>query len=98
MSKVILQISYEIDPAKREEYLALARELKKHFVDEQKKNYTIYEQKGNKKLFVEEFVCNSMEEYEALEDDMTENSEDLVNRLEALLKDGKAKYATLIEI
>jgi hypothetical protein len=39
-----------------------------------------------------------MEEYEALEDGMTENGEALVNSLEALLKDGKAKYATLIEI
>ena len=97
MPKVILQISYEIDAAKLDEYLALAQELKKHFVDEQKKNYTIYEQKGPKKVFVEQFVCSSMEEYEALEDDMNENSETLVNRLESLLKDGKAKYATLVE-
>ena len=39
-----------------------------------------------------------MEEYEALEDDMDETSESLVNRLEALLKNGKAKYTTLVEV
>ncbi len=98
MSKVILQISYEIKPEKREEYLALAAELKHHFSGEQKKNYSIFEQKGKKNFFIEEFVCDSVEEYEALEDGMTESGEELVNRLETLLKDGKARYATLVEI
>jgi hypothetical protein len=98
MPKVILQISYEIKPENREEYLALATELKKHFAGEQKKNYTIFEQKGKKNFFVEEFVCNSVEEYETLEDGTTESGEELVNRLETFLKDGKARYATLIEI
>ena len=98
MSKVILQISYEIKPDKREEYLALATEMKHHFAGEQKKNYTIFEQKGKKNFFIEEFVCNSIEEYEALEDGMTESSEELVNRLETYLKEGKARYATLVEV
>ena len=98
MPKVILQISYEIRPEKREEYLALAGQLKRHFSEDQKKNYTIFEQKGKKNFFIEQFVCGSMEEYEALEDGMTESSEDLVNRLETILKDGKARYATLVEL
>jgi len=98
MPKVILQISYEIKPENREEYLSLAAELKNHFVGEQKKNYTIFEQKGKKNFFVEEFICGSIEEYEALEDGTTESSEELVNKLETFLKGGKARYATLIEI
>jgi L-rhamnose mutarotase len=98
MPKVILQISYEIKPGKREEYLALAAELKSHFFGIQKKNYSIFEQKGKNNFFVEEFVCNSVEEYEALEDGTTESGEELVNRLETFLKDGKARYATLVEI
>jgi len=98
MPKVILQISYEINAEKRDEYLTLASELKRHFAGEQKKNYTIYEQKGKKNFFIEEFVCNSVEEYEALEDGMTEIGEELVNRLETFLKDGKARYATLVEL
>jgi hypothetical protein len=98
MPKVILHISYEIKPEKREEYFALASELKNHFAGEQKKNYTIFEQKGKKNFFVEEFVCNSVEEYESLEDGTTESGEELVNKLETFLKDGKARYATLVEI
>lgn len=98
MPKVILQISYEIKLEKREEYLELVSQLKHQFVDEQKKNYTIYEQKGKKNFFIEQFLCNSLEEYEKLEDETTESAEELVNRLETYLKDGKARYATLIEI
>ena len=98
MPKVILQISYEIKPEKQEEYLTLAKELKQHFAVERKKNYRIFEVKGKKGSFVEEFLCNSVEEFEALEDDMTESSESLVNKLETLLKEGKAKYTTLLEV
>jgi len=97
MPKVILQISYDIDPKRRGEYLTLAAEMKRHFTESRKKNYSIYEVKSRKNAFVEQFVCNSMEEYEALEDDLDETSENLVNKLEALLKDGKAKYNTIVE-
>ena len=98
MPKVILQISYEIKDDKRDEYLELAAELRGHFAGELKKDYRIYEQRGKKNHFTEQFVCSSMDEYEALEDGMTERSAALVNRLESLIRDGKAKYITLIEI
>jgi len=98
MPKVILQISYDVDPQKREEYLALVAEMKSHFCQVRKKDYAVYEQKGKRNSFVEQFTCSSMEEYDALEDDLDEKSEELVNRLEGMLKDGKAKYTTLAEI
>ncbi len=98
MPKVILQISYEVPTEAREAYLTLAKEMRAQFVDVRKKDYSVYEVKGKKNSFVEEFVCKSMEEYDALEDDLDEKTEELVNRLEVLLKEGKAKYTTLIEI
>ena len=97
MAKVILQITYEIDPEQREEYLKLAGEMKQHFRETKKKDYSLYELKGKKNSFVEQYVCGSMEEYEALEDDLDEKSEDLVNRLDSFLKEGKARYTTLVE-
>jgi hypothetical protein len=96
MAKVLLQISYEIDPAQRESYLALVKDMKTHFNQVRKKNYSVYETKKNS--FVEQFTCASMAEYDGLEDDLDEKSEELVNKLEGLLKDGKAKYTTLTEI
>lgn len=98
MPKVTLQISYEVAPEARETYLSLAKEMRTQFVDVRKKDYSVYEVRGKKNSFVEEFVCKSMEEFDALEDDLDEKSEELVNRLESLVKEGKAKYTTLIEI
>ncbi|MBI3004431.1 MAG: hypothetical protein HYY49_03340 [Ignavibacteriales bacterium] len=97
MPKVILQISYDIDPKRREEYLSLTQELNRHLREVRKKNYSIFELKGKKNSFVEQFLCASMEEYEALEDDIDETTDNLVNRLESMIKDGKAKYTTLVE-
>jgi quinol monooxygenase YgiN len=97
MAKVILHIAYEIKPEHRDAYLVLAAEMKHHFAVDRNKNYVIYEQKGRKNSFVEEFTCGSMEQLEALDDDMTETSENLVNRLEAMLM-GKAKYTTMVEL
>jgi len=93
MGKVIFTITYEIMPEKRDEYLALTQELKSHLAG---KNYSIFEQKGKKNSFSEVFICNSMEEYDQLEDQDDQMS-GYVDRLETLLVDGKMKYTTLIE-
>ncbi|HEY5615723.1 MAG TPA: hypothetical protein VIL52_06840 [Bacteroidota bacterium] len=98
MPKVILQISYDIRPEKFDQYAKLVQEMKAHFVDAKKKDYTVFEQRGKKNAFVEQFVCKSMEEFDALEDDLDEKGEELVNRLESMLQEGKSKYITLSEI
>jgi hypothetical protein len=98
MAKVILQISYDIDPSQRGAYLTLVQEMRQHFVDEKKKHYGVFEVRGKKNSFVEQFVCRSIEEYDALEDDLDERGEELVNRLEVLLKDGSSRYTTLVEL
>ena len=97
MARVIFTISYEINPEKREEYLALSKKMKEHLSGTKGKNYAIYEQKGKKNSFSEVFVCNSQAEFDELED-QDEQTEDLVNRLEPFLANGKSKYTTLIEL
>ena len=97
MARVIFTISYEINPEKREEYLALSKKMKEHLAGTKGKNYAIYEQKGKKNSFSEVFICNSMAEFDELED-QDEQTEDLVNRLEPFLANGKSKYTTLIEL
>lgn len=98
MPRVILTITYDIHPEKREDYLALARELKEHFTNTLRKNYSVYEVKGKKDTFTEVFVCESPEEYENLEENQDDRAEELVTRLfDEFVKSGKAKYVTLIE-
>ncbi len=98
MPKVMFTISYDIISEKREEYLALAREMLDHLAGRKRKEYTIYEQKGKANSFVEVFLCESMEEFDALEDDQDEKTELLIQRLEEFLKSGKMKYTTLLEV
>ncbi|HEX9828777.1 MAG TPA: hypothetical protein VGB10_01080 [Bacteroidota bacterium] len=98
MPKVILQISYDIRPEKFDQYVKLVQEMKAHFVEAKKKDYTVFEQRGKKNAYVEQFVCKSMEEFDALEDDLDEKGEELVNRLESMLQEGKSKYITLSEL
>ena len=97
MGKVIFTISYYIQSEKRDEYLALSQEMKSHFAGQNGKSYAIFEQKGKKNSFSEIFVCNSMEEYDQLED-QDEQMSQLVQKLEVMLADGKMKYSTLVEI
>ncbi len=98
MPRVILQISYDINPEQREAYLKLVDEMKHHFIQDKKKDYTVFESKGKKNSFVEQFVCGSQEEFDALEDDSDERGEELVNRLGSMLKEGTSKYTTLAEV
>lgn len=97
MSKVMFTISYEINPDKRDEYIALSKRMKEHLSQANGKNYAIYEQKGKKNSFTEVFVCNSQEEYDQLED-QDEITTGLVGQLESMLALGKMKYTTLVEL
>jgi hypothetical protein len=97
MSKVIFTISYDIKPELRDAYLALSTRMREHLAQANGRNYAVYEQKGKKNSFTEVFVCNSLEEYEQLED-QDELTTSLVSQLEGLLANGKMKYSTMIEV
>lgn len=98
MANVILEITYEVDPSKRSEYLRLIEEMKTHFTTVRKKEYRVFEVKGKTNAFVEQFVCGSMEEYEKLEDDLDEKSETMVDQLGEMIRDGTTRYSTLVEV
>jgi hypothetical protein len=90
-------IAYGVKPDRRDQYLALMRELKEHFARARGQNYTVYEVKGRPNQFQEVFLTGSLEEYDALEDAQDETTEELVRRLGDMIDDGGMKYTTLIE-
>ena len=98
MPRVMFTISYTIKPEGREAYLQLMAEMKKLFVAEGKKNYSVFEAKGKKNQFTEVFLTNSMEEFDALEDNQDERTEALVRKIEEFVDDGGMKYNTLVEL
>ena len=98
MPRVMFTISYTIKPEGREAYLQLMAEMKNLFVTEGKKNYSVFEVKGKKNQFTEVFLTNSMEEFDALEDNQDERTEALVRKIEEFVDDGGMKYNTLVEL
>ena len=97
MGKVMFTISYEINPEKRDEFLALTGRMKLHLAQKNGKEYSIYEHKGKKNSFSEVFVFKNMEEYDQLED-QDEQMGQFIQELETLMVNGKMKYTTLVEL
>lgn len=98
MAQVVLEIAYEIRPDQRNEYLQSIQELKAHLRNGRNKNYSVYENSVKKNSFVERYVCNSQEEFDALEDDLDEKTETLNNKIQSMILGGKSRYTTLIEL
>jgi L-rhamnose mutarotase len=98
MSKVIFAIQYEIEGVRREEYMALARELKTLLKADGLENYAVYEVKGKQNHFEELYAFNSLEAYENFDDNQNERIGILLNKLSDMVKDNSTRYTTLTEV
>ena len=92
----MLTISYGIKPDCREQYIALSREMKAHFVTKRKKNYGVFEAENRKNQFMEVFITESLEELEMF-DDGDEVSESFMSRLSKLVDTKGIKFNTMVE-
>ncbi len=97
MPRVMFSISYTVKPECREQYLALIKEVRRHVTEVGKKNYSVFEAKGKKNHFTEVFITQSMEEFDALEDNQDEKMQEFVSRIEECVDDRGMKYSTLVE-
>ena len=98
MPRVMFTISYGINPDLRERYLALVKEMKEHLTKVGNQNYSVFQTKGKQHQFTEVFMTNSIEEYDALEDNQDEKTHELVSRLGEFVNEDGMKYATLVEV
>ena len=96
MSKVIFQVSYEIKSEKRDAFLKLAGQLQRE-MHASGLNYGVYRLQGAELSFVEVFVCENVEEFDALEDKFSDTVQMLIDKLADMI-DGKMRYTTLNEI
>lgn len=99
MPKIIFEINYNIYPGKREEYLGIMEELRKNISENSGNDYSVYENKRNSNNFSEIYICGSEEEFDALEDNQSEETMQLTQRLfDEFIKDRKVIYTTKYEI
>lgn len=96
MPKAMLTISYGIKPDCREQYIALSREMKAHFVTKRNKNYGVFEAENKKNQFMEVFITDSIDELEKF-DEGDEVSESFMGRLAKLVDAKGIKFNTMVE-
>jgi len=98
MPRVMFSISYTVDEEKHDAYLGHIRTLREHLRSTGKSSYTVYNAKGKKNLFTEVFATESLEEYDALEDNQDEKTLDLLQEIEECKVKGTTRYSTLLEL
>lgn len=95
MAKVIFSIQYEINPAKKDEYLDIIREFKNLLKSDGLEKYEVFEVKGKANTFQELYEFDSKEAFEAFDDDQNERLNILINKLSDLTIENSTKYSTL---
>lgn len=99
MSKILFQISYDIHPEKRDEYLVDAKALESYITSHTDHNYMVVEDKNKKNSFSEVYVLNNEAEFEGLEDEMDDTIYGLTTKiLSQYVVGGKTKYSTFYGI
>lgn len=98
MSKVIFSVQYEINPAKKTEFLDIINELKNLVKPEGLESYELYEVKGKKNNFQEVYIFSSEETYENFDDNQSERINILVGKLGELTINNSTKYTTLYQV
>lgn len=98
MPKIIFEINYNIIPEKREGYLATISELKAK-IRETGIEYSVFESKKTHDNFTEIYTCKDENEYESLEDNQSEETVVLTQKLfDEFIQNNKVTYTTKYEI
>ena len=96
MGKVILTVQYEVESAKRNDYLSTVEKLKSHYATNQYVSYSVYEQRGKQNSFAEIFMAHSEVAYKKFEESDDETADQLTAELQDFVE-GKTRYTTYLE-
>jgi hypothetical protein len=98
VSKVLVTIQYVVDPAKREAYMALARDMREHAVEVLKLDYQVFEDVEHPGTFTEVFTCASRDDYEALDEKQDDAFREMVAKLDRFTDLANARYAAITKV
>ncbi|MCB0729321.1 MAG: hypothetical protein KDD00_17790 [Ignavibacteriae bacterium] len=99
MPKILFEINYNIFPEKREEYIKTINELKESQKETSNISYSVFESKKVSNNFTEMYMCENEEDFDSLEDNQSERTMELTQRLfDEFVKDKKVTYSTKYEV
>ncbi len=95
MAKVLLEISYEVQPSRREDYMNLISELKSRYDDSKIAKLEVFEVQGASNNFMEIYTYESQESFNNADDS---SFDEIVVKVNECLVADKLKSYTLHEI
>jgi quinol monooxygenase YgiN len=95
MSKVLLQINYEVQASKREEYLGLIKELKSGYESSGIAKLEVYEVQGSQNSFMEIYTYSNEEAFQNADDSAFD---EMVVKINDCLVPDKLRSHTLHQI
>ena len=98
MPKVLFTVSYQVRPDMRETYLSNVRQLRNRLQGEEGRNYTVFQAKGKEHQFSEVIVADSLEAFDAMEDNQDEITRGLLQEIENCMERGTTRYTTMLEL
>lgn len=99
MPKILFEINYNIDPEKREDFLTTIEDLKKSIAQTSGNSYSVFESKKNPNNFTEVYLYDNEEEFDAMEDNQSDETVRLTQKLfEDFIQDKKVSYSTKYEV
>lgn len=99
MPKILFEINYNIFPEKRAEYINTINDLKESQKETSNISYSVFESKKVSNNFTEMYICENEEDFDSLEDNQSERTMELTQRLfDEYIKDKKVIYSTKYEV
>lgn len=98
MPKVLVTITYEVPPIKREAFLAHVREMREHACEMLHLDYQVYEDTERPSCFTEIFTCESRDAYEGLDERQDDRFREMVATLDRFTDLSRARYAALVQV
>jgi len=95
MSKVLLEINYEVQPERREDYLKLIGELKAGYESSDIAKLEVFEMQGSQNQFWEIYTYHDEEAFRSADDS---SFDELVEKINGCLVPDKLRSYTLHQI
>ena len=97
MSKVLLQIQYQVKEGKKSELISVLNRIRDHFESNSGFQYSAFENSSKQNLITENFLFENDEAYRSFNETDDEIYDGFVNILTEFI-DGSSKYSTFNKI
>lgn len=87
MGKIIVSVSYEINPDQREEYIALMQQVKKQIKSAAKQEYDVYEDADRPNLMTEIYYVENEKEIQEIKKRQQDKTESLLSQIDNFIVD-----------